>query len=258
MKKLWMLSVAVILIPLATLAWAETEEKREVIIKLASDDGGGLSTFDLSELEVGESRELTADSGRVITVQRDAAGYLLDLGDGKTMRIDDEGHGVMAIGGGAGHRSIHVDKHVVRLGGDGEEGHAPKVMIFRSENGEVTELEGEGTHWTSISGGGPHVMVFKSEDGTITTLDGDGDTEWTDEDGNHKVVKRIVRVGGDNDETVDLLIESLQGGADMDDAEVQELIERLKANHECGEGEDCEPKVIVVKKRVEKTSTDEE
>jgi hypothetical protein len=174
------------------------------------------------------------------------------------MRIDDEGHGVMAIGGGDGHRSIHVDKHVVRLGGDGEEGHAPKVMIFQSEDGKITELEGEGTHWTSISGDGPHVMVFKSEDGTITTLDGDSDTEWTDEDGNHKVVKRIVRVGGENDETVDLLIESLQGGADMDDAEVQELIERLKANHECGEGENCEPKVIVVKKRVEKTSTDEE
>lgn len=245
----------------AGVVFAEVVEKREVVVKLnAVGDEAGLSTFDLSDLAIGETREIVADSGATIIAQRDEAGILLDLGNGKTLRLPEAGHGVEIEGEGGG--SVRIEKHLVRSAEGDHEG-AAKVMIFRSADGEITELDGDESMVWSGAAGTPKVMIFHSEDGEVTELTGpDGDSmTWEGEDGQVRVIKKIVRHGGStvdgSDEQIELLISTLGADGEIDAEQLEGLLEGLENHHPCAEGEDCGHRVVIVKKRVERTGEEE-
>lgn len=213
----------------------EPVQHRQMIIKVATEDGAGLSTFDLSDLAIGETRELTADDGRVVTATRDEAGLLLDLGNGKTMRLP-----VLADGPDGAH-AIKVE------GGGG------RTMVFHDTAGGTTVLESGG----DATEGKPHkVMVFHGEDGTTHTItEGEG-AEWTGEAGENgqvKIVKKIVMIDGEAQHDVDVIVEGLGAeGASIDITKLQALIEAATAET-CPEGEECARKVVVITKEVERT-----
>lgn len=218
----------------------EGVEHRKVIIKVATEEGAGLSTFDLSDLALGESREITADDGRVLTATRDEAGILLDLGNGKTMRLAALEEGL------PGAHAIHL-----------EGGTAARTMVFHDAAGGTTVLEGGGGEWTE---GQPHkVMVFRSADGTTHTLNGEHGVEWTGEGGEGegvKIVKKVVVVDGEAHQDIELLVEQLGGeGGTVDAEQLRELVEAATAEA-CPEGEECTRKVIVITKKSEDTVED--
>jgi hypothetical protein len=83
----WMSSGA-----LAATAWAgdaHGNEKRQMQVIFDAGAGERLEIDDLAELEVGESRSYTTESGKTAIVTRDESGYEVDL-DGRKVRIGDE------------------------------------------------------------------------------------------------------------------------------------------------------------------------
>jgi len=74
-----------------TMSGEEPVEKKQTVVKLkvASDAGADAIVLDdLHELEVGESRSFTTDTGKLVVATRTEKGFELDV-DGKTIEISD-------------------------------------------------------------------------------------------------------------------------------------------------------------------------
>ncbi|NIV17407.1 MAG: hypothetical protein GWN47_03125 [Woeseiaceae bacterium] len=119
--------VLVFVASLAGAVYAGEREHRQLVIAVTSDDTEGEYNFkidsddlgfDLGELQVGESRTVTNDSGQTVLVARDEDGFSFDV-NGKTIRMpsfDDAGDFDIHIDGD--HKletGVHVVKH--KIGG---------------------------------------------------------------------------------------------------------------------------------------------
>lgn len=235
---------------------SEPVEKREVIVKLAgADDHAEPLTLDLSDLAIGESRELTTETGRVVIVQRDEAGYLLDLGDGKTLRVDDI-HDMAFAFHNDDEGQVRIEKRVVR---EGDGSNDVRVFVFHGEDGEVVDLEGvdHDFEWHGEAGAHHVIELDEAADGShprVLMLRGDGA-----EDGAHRVEVRTHVVGGEGEGEPQVVIRRLGDGEELDDAELEAMIADLRAEHPCPEGDaDCRTKVIVIEKRVEREESPED
>lgn len=107
--------------------------RTKLVLRLDRDGGAdALEVEDLGALAVGESRHLTTQGGRPVTVTRDEEGWVLDI-DGKQVRV--------GAGGGETRiwkqRQLAVEgepgegKSMVIVSGDGEEGGNEEIRIVR-------------------------------------------------------------------------------------------------------------------------------
>ena len=91
-------AIALALLPAAVLlfmhpATAGDETQRKVQIKVITDEGGDPVELDLSDLQVGETRWVTTDSGKDVGITREANGYRLDI-DGEETFVMSPGEGM--------------------------------------------------------------------------------------------------------------------------------------------------------------------
>ena len=136
MKSLWKRALAVALLSaggaagVATVAFAGHDEgqERKRVTKFVFDNGGGdaIEIDDLDEIQVGESRTYTTESGKSVFVTRDEKGYELEI-DGEKMRIG-EGLGMLRHPGPGGpHERMKMRK--IELDGDGD----PKAFVITDD-----------------------------------------------------------------------------------------------------------------------------
>jgi hypothetical protein len=95
-------------------------------IRLAIDRDGTLervTLVDLHDMAVGETRTLTTENGRPVTVTRDDDGFDVDV-DGKTVRVQDRFNEIPD-----GDGNVRFEKRIEIEDGDGGE---PHTMIFHS------------------------------------------------------------------------------------------------------------------------------
>jgi len=128
-------------------AWAgdgegETRHKFKIVL----DDGGEHDVLKLEaeDLEVGETRELTTDSGKEVVIARTEEGFDITV-DGKEIVVGGEDHSFVHAHG-EGRRVI------VHHTGDGESEHH---AVFINEDGEKVEIDGE-HEMTWVTAGGEH------------------------------------------------------------------------------------------------------
>lgn len=132
-----------------TMSGEEPVEKKQTVVKLkvASDAGADAIVLDdLHELEVGESRSFTTDTGKLVVATRTEKGFELDV-DGKTIEISDfagelgdmmvwhskgDGHGEGGEAGEAGEAHRFVFEKKIEIADDAE----GKTMVWHSESGE--------------------------------------------------------------------------------------------------------------------------
>jgi len=151
-----------------------TAEVRHTQLKLVLDhDGEGeqIELTDLHEMEVGESRTLTTESGTPVVVTRDEQGFELDL-DGKKIRVMDHFSGEPGemTWTTSGEGQTFRKRIVVQQDGDSEEG--ANVMILR-HGGEGDEGAGEGRDvvvMRKIGGEAGPGFAFSTGDGEMPAI----------------------------------------------------------------------------------------
>ena len=203
---------------LAVPAWAGDAVERHVKIKVMTDEGGEMTELDLSDLQVGETRWITSDSGKDISITREEDGYRLDI-DGEETFIGSPGDGmhnrimVQAMGHGDGEglheamQSVWVtdDHKVIHLDTEGADG------VFISGLGDLDEnqkadiidaLRAAGVdkevHF-SPSGGGAHSFMFMTSGGDVH-MDGESSVDI-------EVLKKYLPGGGDGEGPQIIIIE---------------------------------------------------
>lgn len=126
-------AVAALLAGGALTADEGADGRTKLMLRLDRDGGpDSLEVEDLGALAVGESRQLTTQEGRPVTVTREEDGWVLDI-DGKQVRV--------GAGGGETRlwkeRRVVVDgepgkgRSMVIVSGDGEEGGNEEIRIVR-------------------------------------------------------------------------------------------------------------------------------
>lgn len=151
-----------------------TAKVRHTQLKLVLDhDGEGeqIELTDLHEMEIGESRTLTTESGTPVVVTRDEQGFELDL-DGKKIRVMDHFSGEPGEMNWttSGEGQTFTKRIVVQQDGDSEEG--ANVMILR-HGGEGGETAGEGRDvvvMRKIGGEAGQGFAFSTGDGEMPAI----------------------------------------------------------------------------------------
>lgn len=150
-------------------AATEAEPVRHTKMKLVLDQDGSaerIELTDLHELEIGESRTLTTESGTPVVVTRDEQGFELDL-NGKKIRLADHLSADASTGPGSFQKRI-----VVTSGGEGEDG-AANVMILRNKVAAEGGDTGDGHDVVMLRRmpeAGAHGFAFTTGDGKLTAI----------------------------------------------------------------------------------------
>jgi hypothetical protein len=154
----WLLAAAVAAAAFATATFAGEEPERHSRMKLVWKADGASDRLQIEDLELapGESRELATESGKPVTVTRDAdgAGYELDM-DGRKLRFGD---GEAGDPGDPGEHEVRR-LHRVVLGGDG----STRSFVLSDGEPRLLWLEGEGGEegFAFQVGPGPHRLGFE-------------------------------------------------------------------------------------------------
>ncbi len=122
------LTAALVAGPAGPMAADEAHEGHQVKLKVMAGDE--LVTVDLSDLELGQSKQISTDSGKLITATRDDQGYELDI-DGKTIRIGGHGHGGVQVHSDDDHQVVIHERQVHR-----------EIREIRLDDGDVIKIEG--------------------------------------------------------------------------------------------------------------------
>lgn len=197
-----LLAVAVASLIAVTFSYAGEDHSHESHVTLEID-GSDAVVADVSDLAIGESRQIYAgDKEVVITNTED--GLKIDI-DGET--VDVGGHG----------------QHLMKLHSRHGAGDHDVESIFTSSQANVIvkHLAGEeGEHgYHFISGDGEDVEI---------DFDMDGDHEWIDADGEHRVIV-FDGVGGHSGEAAALRLEASGALEGLDEAKKQEILDALRA-----------------------------
>jgi len=227
----WRRAIALALLPAAALlfmtpAVAEDSGERKVEIKILADADGEAVELDLSDLEVGETRWISTDSGKDVGITREENGYRLDI-DGEETFIMSPGDGM--------HNRVMVH---ATADGEGEGLHSAMSNVWVSGDQQVIELDGMNSDHVFITGlgdldenqkadiidalraagvekevhfapaGAPHMMSFS----TTHDVHGEGDAtvdvqvlrkhmgEAADGDGNHVIVIEKKTISSEDDD----------------------------------------------------------
>ncbi|MCH9650780.1 MAG: hypothetical protein K0U98_21305 [Deltaproteobacteria bacterium] len=139
-RTLLLLTAALVFAPAFAQASPDNDEQRRVKVLIADDGDMETHEFDLEDMYVGETREFTTDSGRVLEVTRTEDGQTITL-DGEeinlhaTAHMDHEHQHGEDHEHGDGHR-VRIHKEVIVEGEDGDDDEGRKVRkIIRIDNG---------------------------------------------------------------------------------------------------------------------------
>ncbi len=191
MRTILSLALAVVLSPIALTLFAQGAqasdmvEERKVKLVVKADDGEAVK-LDLSDLALGESTQVTTDSGKLVNITRDDEGYLIDV-EGKEIRVAAPEH--------FDHEGDHDGKHRVRVkvitDGDGDETDGEvriEKRIMVTADGETVVSHGGDGHE------GQDIRVIRLGDG-----DGHGVNVLADidcEDGEEACIERLLSEHG--------------------------------------------------------------
>lgn len=153
----------VLLAPLA-LAAEEIHEQHQTKLKVMADDE--LVTVDLSDLQLGQSKQITTDSGKLITATRDDQGYELDI-EGKKIRIGDHGHGGVQVRSDGDDRVVIHERQVHR-----------EIREIRLDDGDVIKIEGPlhlevGETRELTTQNGASATVSRDDEGLLLSVGGE-------------------------------------------------------------------------------------
>lgn len=187
-------AVALLLLPAAALlfmvpAMADDVVERKVQIKVIADAGGEAVELDLSDLEVGETRWITSDSGKEVGITREENGYRLDIDGEETfiMSPGDDMHNRIMVHATSEGEGLHESmSNVWVTGGDAEVIHLDGMAsdgVFISGLGDLDEYQkadiidalrsaGVDKDIHFAPSGGPHMMSFTID----SDVHADGDT----------------------------------------------------------------------------------
>jgi hypothetical protein len=172
-----LLLAAAALLPLAAGALYAADAVRSTLkLKLHTDGAAdAVEIVDLDELEVGERRDYTTDSGKPLAVTRDDDGYAIEI-EGKTIRVADDPHALAA------HPGMKMRRIV--LDGDGD---ADSLVISDDVRGAEPgtkmkmrriEIDGDGDAKSFVIADGPEahrVVVRRGPGGAQAFAFGDGE-----------------------------------------------------------------------------------
>lgn len=185
------------------------EEREEIVKIMLGDDPSALEMIhlDVTDLEIGESHVAQTESGKTVEVVRTESGFetwidgeRLDIPEIREKKIviertnDDGDHEhrieTFVIGGDG------TEKHVFAHGGEGQH-----RMIFVSEDGSTTRLEGEGSAYAWSTGGEGLVRLRENsaadhllESGVLDELDDDTRERILETLREHREANRTIRV----------------------------------------------------------------
>lgn len=208
--------LGLLLVPGRTAAAGEGEpQQREERFKLvlATPDSEGMETVEFEGLEVGESRHITTESGKPVTVTRDEEGYLLDI-DGREMRV---GHGP----GGIEIEGCEALETIVEM--EGEEGDTEArrhVVVHRMHHGD----DGEGEAGDA-----------KTRRRVVIKTHGDGDL--SEEDLDSRVEEILAEIEGVEGAKVEVDVDVRRHGEGDEDCHVVVIKKRKMLEEETEEGE---------------------
>lgn len=169
------------------LAIGSVQAADEETIEVSIEAGGPVEVIRVDNLAIGESRQLTTDSGTPVTVIREAEALLIDL-DGQPFEValpDPEG-------AGKGFAFVSKDKHeVVVL--DADSGDAMTWIDGAADKKRVVVVQGR--HEGEDGVAGKRIRILRS-DGADVDVDAMVESLGADADGDgHRITvkRRIVR-----------------------------------------------------------------
>lgn len=207
-----LLAIAIVSLMAVTLSYAGEGHSHKKKIKVDVGDGDAV-VADVSDLEIGESRQLYAGDKEVVVTNTED-GLRLEI-DGETMELGDLGGHHMELHSG------HGDGHRVITTGDS------KIIVKHLDGAAGAQ----GFHF--ISGDGEEVEF---------DIDVDGDSSWVGEDGQ----RRVVMIGGGHGG--EAAVRRLQASGvldDLDEDKKQAILEALREGD--GHYVEVEKKVIVIR-----------
>lgn len=121
------LTLAAPLLPFAQTAQAGEERKEETTVTITTSKDKEATVLKLEPMKAGETKTVTSESGKPVTVTRTDDGYTIKTGEReiKVKTMDGDGPQVLLPGG----KEIHVVKH----GGCGDEN---VNMVFTGDDGK--------------------------------------------------------------------------------------------------------------------------
>ena len=201
-------------------AEGEVTVEKKIQLVVATEDGVEPLEVELGEMIPGESEAFTTPDGKSVLVTREEAGYTIDI-DGKIIEVQDVPEMI-------GHKLLLHELH----GDDGEASANSFHFITKSDIGEgdgedhvFIKSADDSVVWVEAGEAGAHargsVMVRVDAD-TDVTLDGEG--------GEHRVIRKVIRLGEDGEESVHApQVRFLSGSACADAEDKMDCIEELLA-----------------------------
>lgn len=126
-----------------TLPGGDESDENSTVVKIRSSRGSDPLVIRLPELATGETRELTTEGGKKVTVTRTEEGLKIKAGE-KDVFVALPGGGLCEVN---------------LAGGEGSGSHA-RVMVFKSQDGD-----GEGAKVRVLGGPGASAFAFTTKDG---------------------------------------------------------------------------------------------
>lgn len=203
--------------------------------------GGDSAELELQDLAVGESRQLTTEQGKPVTILRTETGFDIDV-DGKKIQIAHPGSdGVLMMHSGAGTEG-HGKKIIVRSGHGTGEGGTENISL-------VIAGEGEASASASAGAGEPRIRIHKIQkmagaggetaEVIVRGLSADGEEIELENLASGDAKKIIVHRAGGEDQVIDL------GG----DGQAHVVVIKKRVEGCEGEQEACEQVEVRVEKR---------
>lgn len=160
------------LLAVAGLSFAHEGESHQMKIVV----GGDADTFEIGELEVGETRQLFTESGKEVVITRNESGYEVNV-DGKEINIVSPGHHSTSYvqidreGEGDGEATIdvmvkgftggHGEENVFIVKGDDDGGE--HAYVWHGKDGEEHEIEGNVMFFGNGEGHEGQSFVFRKQ-----------------------------------------------------------------------------------------------
>lgn len=131
-----------------TLPGGDESEENGTVVKIRSSRGSDPLVIRLPELATGETRELTTEGGKKVTVTRTEEGLKIKAGE-KDVFVALPGNGICEVGMEGGEGSRHA-----------------RVMVFKSDG-----TDGEGAKVRVLGGpGGASAFAFTTKDGSLPPM----------------------------------------------------------------------------------------
>jgi hypothetical protein len=159
-------------------------------IRIIGDGSNEALQVPLSELQVGESRQLAAESGTPAIVTRTENGLTVEMhGRSTDIPLPDRATIALEHGDGDGARRVKII-HRDHVDGDAPEAGATRLLLRRGDDGSTVHATGSGERLLQRAKGDGEGHAFDAAE--LEALLGDLDLDAADADGRKVIVIRTV------------------------------------------------------------------